>query len=289
MSNDLRQDVEEVKNAVEVLNVVANVERPGLSGKINFNKNILADYTAAFSADFLQQNVLTLIVDELLEEILIEMRKDRRTARLADGLQGKIISEKRSGVWAKVPRPKIQVLKGQGSRTPIFGGEKSPIRIESFVQNGQVTLTVQLQSALYIVMHSGARPHNVPPINVFHVFPTKELLTQFAGQYPNAKYSKYGKDFFNLRSVPWRAKGGPRTSVEFERDAKGNWRRRLRPVRLKGITKMIPSPGFGPAVPFVTVAWRRVIRRNRDRTMATITRRIAGRGMSGGLGGKLPP
>lgn len=273
--NRFRQDIEELKNALEQLQVVANVDTPVLAGKIDFRKNILADYTAAFSSDFLDSGVLALIAHELEDEILLEMRKDRRTARLADGLEGKLIGEKRRGVWKQIPKARVETRFGEGFRTPLVGSQEAPIRIEIFPNpdHDGVTLTVQLQSPLYIVMHSGTRPHDVPPIGQYHVFPTQELIARR----PEAAYSKYGPQFFNLRSVPWRDAGGPRTEVSYEQDAQGHGRRRMRPVRLKGLTTHLPSPGFEPGVPFVTISWRRVIRRNRNRTQQTITRRMLGR------------
>lgn len=275
MPRAYRTDIEELKNGLEQLRVVLSVSDPHLAGKIDFRRNILADYTAAFSAEFLTTQILNLIAVELQEEILKEMRKDRRTARLADGIANQPIQEKRRGTWRTVPKPEVEGLVGSQFRTPLFGDESSPIRIEVFAEGDQAVLTVQLQDPLYIIMHSGARPHNVPPINQFHVFPTRELIARR----PEAEYSKYGPHFFRLRSVPWREKNGPRTERTYEQDRRGRWRLRLRPVALKRVMRELPSPGFGPRVPFITLAWRRVITRNRRRTQETITRRLQGRGL----------
>ena len=275
MARGFRFDIEEIKSALETTQTVLSVDTPTLAGKLDFRKNLLDDYTAAFSARFISDQFIQLLASELFEEILKEMRKKKSTSRLADGLEGQAIAEKRRGLWKRVPKPRLETFKQEGFRTPIFGDENSPIRMEVFTEGeDSITFAVALQHPLYIIMHSGARPHNVPPQDQYHVFPTKELIAQT----PDAAYSKYGPDFFTLRSVPWRAKDGPRTDETRERDRHGKWRTRLRPVRLKWLTTLLPA-GNLEGHPFLGLAFRRVVERNKDRLPKTITERIRQRGI----------
>jgi hypothetical protein len=271
----MRIDWEETAFALERLGVVLSVDEPGLAGRLDRRKNPLADYKSAFSNQTLL-HALTLIKAELIEEIKNEMQGSKLTRRLLDGVDGQPIEEKRRAVWQEVPKPKLAELERDTVRAIVLGEESEPILLQIIEKaDGDVSLTVRLNHPLYIMAHSGARPHPVPPDKEFHVFPSEALLAKNE----RAQYSKYGPKLFDLREVPWREKEGPHTYIEQYRNKKGVWLSKRRRTRLKLLTRNpLPAGPLG-GHPFLRNAWYRVIARYRYRTMELITKRMQGRGL----------
>lgn len=277
MPSSVRFQMDQIAEALERLGVVLSVSDRDLESKISFRPNILGAYSTALSNRFLMENVLELMRQELIDEILKEMRLDKRTKRLADGISGEEIQEKRGGNWKDVPKPSVS-NQTRVVRSRTISGSGSPITLEILDRGeGEFALVVQLNHPLYIVMHSGARPHMVPPRNHIHVFPSRELIAQDA----RAALSRYGPKFFDLRPVPWRDKNSPRYYQERYRSTyTDRWLYKWRAKPLKLFTRD-PIPGAAIAKNlFLQRAWRRVIARARRRLPQTITARMRGRGIA---------
>jgi hypothetical protein len=266
MATSVRLGTKKARRILESLKVGLN-QGPS---RFSTRGNPLADYTAAFSPEFLIESFLEEVRSELLEEIRVDMLKDPRTASLANGIGGKQISEKRGGNWKKVPEPGANKFKRVTRRSVGKGRASEPIRLEILQVNEQeVKLTVRLDHPLYVVMHFGSRPHSIPPVGGIHVFPTKEY-TDVHGP------STTPYNITKLKSIPWQ---NPQDkSVPFKKVLKGPIPPTLRSGPNFGRTG---STGFQPPIPFVQRPWRRVIGRKRSQLARLITKKM--KAGSGGL------
>ena len=259
MPKSVRLAAQQVDQILRKLAVVGNKGQ----SSIDFRRNILGDYSAAFDPEHLQDAFLEQIRTQLLQEIIDEMKKDPRTARLADGVRGAQISEKRGGNWRKVPRPRIQTTK---TKSKSVAKGRAPIQINIYqVGENEARLSVRLTDPLYIIMHSGSRPHFIPPVGRMHVFPTSEAIARY-GPYKESRYN-----LTRLEAIPWY--DPQNKTVPFKKVS-------LKPIPpTAGYGKRhgrTGDTGFRHPKPFVTEPWRRVIRRNKRRLKKVITQRMRG-------------
>jgi hypothetical protein len=256
MPESIRLSRQRVGSELERLKVVAKA----VGIDINFRKNPLARYTRVLEPEFLIPNVVDKIKAELLAEIEKEMLSDPRTAILVQGKNGSQIYEKRRG------RKKIVPRLDDGSR------KNSPVRVYTAVDtNKEIRLIVKLNHPLYVVMHSGTRPHSIIPTGGVHVFPTMEAIRagKASGALPHDELTPYGLQ--RLRNIPWSGKGDDGKRVRYKI---------AYPAPIPAFPISGPSfgrtgdTGYSEPKPFVQIAWRRVTRRLRDRYKRILTQQM---------------
>jgi hypothetical protein len=256
----IRLSSKRVDKELERLKVV--VKAAGMN--ISHRQNILGRYTRVLEPEFLAETVVAKIEAELMAEIEKEMLSDPRTAILVQGKDGRQIQEKRKGQFKKVPKL------DDGSH------RNSPVKIDiKKDRDGEVRMTVKLNHPLYIVMHSGTRPHSIRPVGGMHVFPTAEAVaagvaksTGGAGGGFHSEFTPY--DLQKLKSIPWWGKvDGKRVRFKI-----------AYPAPIPAYPRSGPefgragNTGFGAPHPFIAVSWRRVTRRLRDRYQRILTNKM---------------